>query len=683
MDVAFYAALRGKRFLSDVAAAEDFVRYGMRLCLSPHPLLDFISLPPRIRQAWRRGNVRMVLAHLTGAEGDVVPVGPLAGAGPEARGPLLELARRLGREGGDGAPAENRVDWRVAQTSARRQGVVSLVMLAGEVRRTVRAVESLLQRSVDGEGEVEVVVIDHGSDPHVALGLHARLHGRHGVELVRHPQSVSRSHAMNRAVASCSGGTLLLLAPHVVVRRGALEGMLDALRDPDVAGVQPLLLGPDDTIDAAGLVVRAPGHPPTALLRGHPKEDARRLFKEPLVAISGEALALRVDDVVALQGLRARATWDEETLDLCAGLLQRYPAGFRLAATSLVSSSRGGDPVALSPHPGLPASPGILDRIGFVTTDLREPGPGHGSIAVVGGRHRKAPDERRWSLKMCSSPGRPGDLWGDTHFADALADALRHLGQDVVTSRRGAHTAGPTHLDDVSLALRGLYPIPPAPGQVNVLWVISHPDDVDPRELDGYDLVCAASTTWSAELAARTGRDVVPLLQATGFRLPSISATERRREPGAVFVGNANGRERPLVQAAVAAGVPVTVYGRGWGALPGEVWRGGYVDYRRLPELYHRHGIVLADHWPDMARQGFISNRVFDAIASGARVICDDVVGVNDVFHPRDVMVARTPDEVLEAFEYFSRVAADTDVPRPSLSFRDRARELLALVSGQ
>ena len=215
---------------------------------------------------------------------------------------------------------------------------------------------------------------------------------------------------------------------------------------------------------------------------------------------------------------------------------------------------------------------------------------------------------------------------------------MRDLGQDVVTSRRGAHAAGPTHLDDIALAVRGLYPIPPTPGQVNVLWVISHPDDVDHRELDGYDLVCAASVSWSAELAARTGREVVPLLQATEFQPPTSAPTSSRRESSVVFVGSANaGRERPLVWKAVEAGVELAVYGPGWEDLPDGLWRGEYVDNARLPELYHQHGIVLADHWPDMARAGFIANRVFDAVASGARVICDEVVGVHDVFDRRDV----------------------------------------------
>ena len=247
----------------------------------------------------------------------------------------------------------------------------------------------------------------------------------------------------------------------------------------------------------------------------------------------------------------------------------------------------------------------------------------------------------------------------------------------MVTSRRGAHTAGPTHLDDVSLALRGLYPISPMPGQVNVLWVISHPDDVDPQEFEGYDLVCASSVSWSAELTARTGREIVPLLQASEFQPPVLASDP---DPRVVFVGSAHrGRDRPLVWKAVESGVPLAVYGHGWEGLPEGIWQGKYVDNARLPEIYEQHGIVLADHWADMAQHGFIANRVFDAVASGARVICDDVAGIHDVFDPHDVVVARTPSEIVAAVAQLRAAPADSH-RRTGLSFHDRAQTLLDLL---
>ena len=41
---------------------------------------------------------------------------------------------------------------------------------------------------------------------------------------------------------------------------------------------------------------------------------------------------------------------------------------------------------------------------------------------------------------------------------------------------------------------------------------------------------------------------------------------------------------------------------------------------------------MLNDHWDDMRAEGFLSNRLYDALASGAFVISDDVEGIEAEF---------------------------------------------------
>lgn len=292
------------------------------------------------------------------------------------------------------------------------------------------------------------------------------------------------------------------------------------------------------------------------------------------------------------------------------------------------------------------------------------------------------PEVRRWSLRLPSTPGFHGDTWGDTFFADALARSLRRLGQQVVSRRRGAHERGPVELDHVNLAIRGLHPVQASPGAVNVLWVISHPDDVELDELAGYDIVCAASEHWSALLEERSGRPVRPLLQATEFGPPEETLSEPT-DPAIVFVGNLDRRRaRPMVERVLEAGVPLAVYGKGWQGLPPGIWRGQHVDNAFLPQLYRRHRIVLADHWSDMAKHGFVANRVFDAVASGARVISDHVAGLHDVFPPHLVAAADSPAEVRAAYERFVDQGSP-DVPDLSVSFDDRAHTLIDLVRAE
>jgi hypothetical protein len=455
------------------------------------------------------------------------------------------------------------------------------------------------------------------------------------------------------AVSRSTGDVVVLLDARCEVRSGWLADLRLELAEHDVAAVQPLVLQPDDTIAAAGMAGRGSGVP---LLAGHPPEDALRLKGHRVPALSDAAVAVRAEEAVAVL---APGFPGAEPAGTPAGARPSRRSGFRVAPTSWVTFHRKTQDGPL--HAGGP--------------------PPHPALAGLC-RPREVSEQLRWSIKLPSPPGPAGDRWGDTHYAAAFAGALRRLQQDVVTRRRGAHTAGPTHLDDVSLALRGRHPIPPTPGQLNVLWVISHPEAVDPAEFAGYDLVCAASTAWSHEMSVRTGREVMPLLQATAFHRSAGPAPASGAGAGVVFVGTNRGRrERPLVWQAVEAGVPLSVYGPGWEELPDGIWQGEYVANDRLPDLYRQHGIVLADHWPDMARHGFIANRVFDAVAVGAKVLSDDVVGLHDTFDPRDVVIVRTPDEIRRAVADLRAGGATPYAERLELSFDARAATLLDRVS--
>lgn len=59
------------------------------------------------------------------------------------------------------------------------------------------------------------------------------------------------------------------------------------------------------------------------------------------------------------------------------------------------------------------------------------------------------------------------------------------------------------------------------------------------------------------------------------------------------------------------------------GLVPDEYIKGEYFPNESLAELYASATVVLNDHRPDMAAKGFMSNRVFDVLASGAALVTD------------------------------------------------------------
>jgi hypothetical protein len=299
---------------------------------------------------------------------------------------------------------------------------------------------------------------------------------------------------------------------------------------------------------------------------------------------------------------------------------------------------------------------------------------------------RGARPRLRWGLKLPVTPGPLGDSWGDTHFAESLKQALMRLGQEVVTYRRGSHASPASHLDDVVLGLRGLEPIHPHPGKANLLWVISHPDDVSIEELLGFDAVFAASPQWARRTSRAAGRSVQTLLQATDVGPRANRRDRESRVDDLVFVGAGQpGRRRQAVLDAVSARVPLVVHGPGWQETPvAPHVASEHVPPRELAAVYRRHRLVLSDHWPDMARNGFVANRVFDAVAAGARVISDDVPGIEELFDGA-VRVYRSVDDLRDLcspagrdrFASDDELAVIADRVAEEHSFDRRAQALL------
>jgi GT2 family glycosyltransferase len=763
-DAEFYAAAVGRRFPHAQAAARDCIEVGMRRGISPNPFLLLTSLPNPVQDRVRAGEVGRLLAYLRSGRGRSKPLGPLflgeavpaspeqlAGqsggaigwfmrtasddtempvpAGYRGRPPTFAKARQAALAfaatlaehrpagGGDAAdaapePAElaswrsRLVDWAAidAALATRVAGRTSVVVPThGDSAMTTRAVLSVLKQA-DGH-DVEVVVVDDGSAPDVGRRLHDRFLTEPRVRYHRLTHNFGFAVASDAGFAMSTGTRVVFLNNDTIVRAGWLAPLHERLDDDRVAGVQPLLLYDNDTIQTAGTVFPTENGLPCHFLSGHPPEDADPVGALAFSAVTAAALMMRAEDVAALRGFDTVYVNGMEDVDLCLRALELRPGGFRVEPRALVTHLEGKAP-GRNLH--IPAN-----RQEFMTRwHGRLPGPETEHFAAcgfaverVGGDAQPVPAPRpvltriggtgpgsdppclRWGIRLSSTPGQWGDRWGDTHFAASLAAALERQGQQVVTYRRGAHHTEAAYLDDVVLAIRGLHPVRPHPGKLNVLWVISHPDDVTVEELVGFDLVFAASVPWSAHMSNRSGRPVLPLLQATDTRwLPDRSTpVGDGREP--VFVGTADsGRSRRIVHDALEAGIDVAVHGPGWGdSIPAERWKSEFVSPESVPSLYRTHGLVLADHWPDMAAHGFLANRLFDAVAAGARVISDEVPGLDDVFHGA-VQVYGSVDELkhlcgsdgLVRFPNESEIARIGDGVAREQSFGRRAQELLS-----
>ena len=238
---------------------------------------------------------------------------------------------------------------------------------------------------------------------------------------------------------------------------------------------------------------------------------------------------------------------------------------------------------------------------------------------------------RRIGIRIGPGTWKTAHIWGDYGFARSLQRSLEQLGHPTrvrLVRDWGTEAAA---WDDATIHLYGNRLAHNRPSQVNVLWQISHPDLATPEQYDTYDHAFVASDAFAAAMALRAHVPVEPLHQATD--------PERfHPEPGGprhdlLFVANYR-EHRPVVDGLVPTDRDLAIYGNGWDehGLEPRYHRGRHIPNTELRRFYSAASIVLNDTWEDMRLAGFISNRIYDALACGAFVLSDDVAGVADEF---------------------------------------------------
>lgn len=238
-----------------------------------------------------------------------------------------------------------------------------------------------------------------------------------------------------------------------------------------------------------------------------------------------------------------------------------------------------------------------------------------------------------WIIQISAPSGENSKLWGDTYFAQEITNSLRKLDQSTVIVFRDDDVSKLVQPNSVVLNLRGLLPATLVSENINIIWIISHPDQITKHELKKYNLAFAASTSWSLEKTKKWRLTIKPLLQATNPEIFNTETTQLEKIDRFLFVGNTRGKFRNIVKIASKISPKLRVIGTGWEQyLDDSQIEMPFVENKNLATEYKKSTAVLADHWEDMAKNGFISNRIFDAVASGSRVISDQVEGIEEIF---------------------------------------------------
>jgi spore maturation protein CgeB len=257
-------------------------------------------------------------------------------------------------------------------------------------------------------------------------------------------------------------------------------------------------------------------------------------------------------------------------------------------------------------------------------------------------------------IKLPVSKWSRAHSWGDYHMAVLLKQQLEKKGHYVLLQIAPEWEDEEGLACDVAIVFRGLHRYKVKPQQINIMWNISHPDDVSLQEYEEYDQVFIASDLWAKKIAKQVTVPVETMLQCTDpvrFRPPNPDERENYHQQ-LLFVGNSRDTYRKILKDLLPTEFDLAVYGKNWKKLiPKKHIKSEHIPNDELYRYYGSADILLNDHWDDMREKGFVSNRIFDALACGAFVLTDKVNAMGEL--GEYVQVYETKEELQSLIDYY------------------------------
>lgn len=551
---------------------------------------------------------------------------------------------------------------------------VSIIMpLFNKVEYTRRAVAAVYANT-PGE-EWELLLIDNGSSD-ATRGISPP---DEKTRVYHNSRNEGFANASNQGAFLANGDILVFLNNDTEVQPGWLEPLLEELDDHPRTGVTGArLLYPDGTIQHAGVVIGrdlVPYHIHARRPANYQLAQHRREFP----VLTGACLAVRTNEFFEIGMFDEGFRNGHEDIDLC----MRY--------------RRGGKKCVYIPQSVVIHHESVSEgRMAMRTKNLERTFFKSRDLLMQDDFNFMAPPASNakalsFAIKI-GVPSRVDKHWGDIYYAECLGKELARAGFSCQIHYLNEWGKEDSDID-VVIHLAGMSVYHPKPWNINVIWMLNHPELHDEEELAKYDAICAASEPYAQILSKKVPIPVYTLLQATDpehFR-PG-SETEASETYDLVFVGNNGGVGRKSVRPIIEMLLPklkdeklpanLAVWGRGWnGILPSGCLKGEFLPWEKLPEVYSSAKIVLNDHQTSMADNGFVNNRTFDATACGAAVISDKVLGLDDLLEIRQCgnrkeLLAAVKDCLANRAAAKMRAIRDRERVIRNFTFAARVKEL-------
>ncbi|MBE5925421.1 MAG: glycosyltransferase [Lachnospiraceae bacterium] len=243
----------------------------------------------------------------------------------------------------------------------------------------------------------------------------------------------------------------------------------------------------------------------------------------------------------------------------------------------------------------------------------------------------------------------PETTAGDFFTAMELAASLKKLGYEIkYLSRRGKKDWYDVGIEvDVVVALLDAYDITKIynakPDVVKIAWARNWFDRWCEREFfEAFDLVFASSTTACKYMEEHSNKKAIlfPIATNSDRFNPDSRITLRDEEKDKftsdyAFTGSYWNVKREIIDYLNPADLPYEckIYGVNWEQIDKfKDCAQGFTLYEDMPKIYQNTKVVIDDANHVTKSYGAVNSRVFDALATGALIITNGVIGAQETF---------------------------------------------------
>ena len=515
----------------------------------------------------------------------------------------------------------------------------------------------------------ELIVVDNDScDESIQFleGLKENL----PLKIIKNNENKTFSQANNEAVEIASGEYILLLNNDVEPTYGWLNQMMQtALQSDDIGAVGARLVYPDCSHSAhnkhnsfklqhTGIGFKVEnGFIKPYNLGSSDSFSSKDYMERERAAVTAAALLVKKDKYIEVQGLDEGYNYGYEDVDLCLKLLKD---GYR----------------------NVYCPKAVLFHYEFGTQETDEK-------SEVKERRLKNKELfiQKWnkwlkkeyfkdklknnklfsekSLKVALVVTEVGDnaSAGDYFTALELGEGFKKLGWDIsFLSRKGPGDWYDVDKDvDILISLLDAYDPRKIKGASEYLIKIAWARNWFSRwaenpALSTYDMVMASSETACNYIEENSGIKalLLPIATNTARFNPYIGFSEGYT-CDYCFTGSYWNDPREIIEMLEPATLPYDfkLYGKNWDQLDKfKDYYNGFVNYFKLPEVYASTKIVIDDANRVTKEYGAVNSRVYDALASGALVLTNGVIGAQETFNGK-LPSFSSKEELNELISYY------------------------------